>query len=144
MKHKLPFALFVGGVIVFPPIVSKIINTSLFMSWGFSAKIAFALYVSLTFFIIASTLTLIYVAGTKLSKAGDAKRIELERISEREEPHVGKPASGKIRLSKTKEIATAAPKKKEGWFSSFADDLSSFGDSGVDSGGGGDGGGGGD
>lgn len=144
MKHKLPLALLVGGIIVFPPIVSKIINNSLFMSLGFSAKIAFALYVSLTFFIIASTLALIYVAGTKLSQAGDAKRIELERVSEREEPYVGKPAKGKINLSKTKEIAPAAPNKKEGWFSSFADDLSSFGDSVGDSGGGGDGGGGGD
>ncbi|WP_148193196.1 hypothetical protein [Pseudomonas syringae] len=135
MKHKLPLALFVGGVIVIPPIVSKIINTSLFMSLGFSAKIAFALYVSLTVLIIASTLALVYVAGTKLSQAGDAKRIELERISERGEPHVGKPNKEKIRLSKAKEIAPVEPTKK-GRGASFAQDLSSGGDSGGDSGGG--------
>lgn len=145
MKHKIPFALIVGGIIVFPPVISRIINASLFMSWGFSPKIAFALYMSLTFFIIAASLATIYVAGTKLSQVSQAKRIELDRINERENPHVDKPAKGKVRLSKTKEIAPVEPaEKKKGLFASFADDLSSGGDSGGDSGGGGDGGGGGD
>ena len=144
MKHKIPFALIVGGIIIFPPIISRIINPSLFMSLGFSEKIAFALYISLTFFVIAAALVVIFVAGVKLSQLRRASVVELIPINELQEPNVGKPAKGKINLSKTQKIPNAESEKKKGeggWFSSFADDLSFGGDSGD---GGGDGGGGGD
>jgi uncharacterized membrane protein YgcG len=144
MKYKIPFALIVGGIIVFPPITSRIISPSIFMSLGVSEIIAVALYISLTFFVIAAALAVIFVAGVKLSQMSRASVVELESINELQKPNVGKPAKGKINLSKTKEIPNAESEKKKGdggWFSSFADDLSSGGNSGD---GGGDGGGGGD
>lgn len=114
------------------------------MSLGVSEIIAVALYISLTFFVIAAALAVIFVAGVKLSQMSRASVVELESINELQKPNVGKPAKGKINLSKTKEIPNAESEKKKGdggWFSSFADDLSSGGNSGD---GGGDGGGGGD
>jgi len=144
MKYKIPFVLIVGGIIVFPPITSRIISPSIFMSLGVSEIIAVALYISLTFFVIAAALAVIFVAGVKLSQMSRASVVELESINELQKPNVGKPAKGKINLSKTKEIPNAESEKKKGdggWFSSFADDLSSGGNSGD---GGGDGGGGGD
>lgn len=146
MKHKIPFALIVSGIIIFPPITSRIISPSLFMSLGVSEKIAIALYVSLTFFVIAAALAVIFVAGIKLSQLSRSSVVELEPVNEPQELNVGKPPKGKINLSKTREIPNAESEKKKGkggWFSSFADDLSSGGDSG-DGGGDGGGGGGGD
>ncbi|ARA80343.1 hypothetical protein [Pseudomonas amygdali] len=102
------------------------------------------MYISLTFFVIAAALAVIFVAGVKLSQMSRACLVGLEPINELQEHNVGKPAKGKINLSKTKEIPNAESEKKKGdggWFLSFADDLSSVGDSGD---GGGDGGCGGD
>ncbi|WP_155518497.1 hypothetical protein, partial [Pseudomonas savastanoi] len=133
MKYKIPFALIVGGIIVFPPITSRIISPSIFMSLGFSEKIAIASYISLTFFVIAAALAVIFVAGVKLSQFSRAGVVELDRINEREEPNIGKPTRGKIKLSKNKEIPIAESEKKKGdggWFSCFGDDSSSGRDSG--------------
>ncbi|WP_218571578.1 hypothetical protein, partial [Pseudomonas sp. ST1] len=88
MKYKIPFALIVGGIIVFPPITSRIISPSIFMSLGFSEKIAIASYISLTFFVIAAALAVIFVAGVKLSQFSRAGVVELDRINEREEPNI--------------------------------------------------------
>lgn len=81
------------------------------MSLGVSEKIAVALYISLTFFVIAAALAVIFVAGVKLSQFSRAGVVELDRINEREEPNVGMPTRGKINLSKTKEIPDAKSQK---------------------------------
>ncbi|KWT11043.1 hypothetical protein [Pseudomonas savastanoi] len=142
MRNKLSFGFLITGIIFVPQIVSQFISTSLFVLWGLPVSVAFTLYAFLSFILIASALALLHVAGVKLSAACRANG-DLEHVSEPEEPHVKKPAKGKVKLAKAKEFTPAKPEKKGdggGWFSSFADE-SSGGDS---SGGGGDGGGGGD
>ena len=119
MKYKIPFALIVGGIIVFPPITSRIISPSIFMSLGVSEIIAVALYISLTFFVIAAALAVIFVAGVKLSQMSRASVVELESINELQKPNVGKPAKGKSTYRKPKKFLMLNLKRRKGMEDGF-------------------------
>lgn len=111
MKNKSAFLFLVGSVIIVPQVVPLFISVKLFQAMGASETVAKIFYLSLSFFMIAVMIFLLFVLGAKISKGLNTRKAAASRL-DRVEPQLA--VTGKqIKLSKKDDAPINLSKRGE-------------------------------